>query len=255
MEHHHTPPVQMQSLGRSEVRILGAPITKWGAGRARELMQYALLHQHQLLLRETLQERLWPLADPASSSLRVAAHTVRKLLDPVGSVRLESRPSGYQLTAAPGCVQVDADKFGQACVAARDHLAGGERRAALSRYEEAMDWYHGDLLPDCDSLWVAPLRQRFRCWALDGLSHLYREALDRRDEDRLLRWSQDTLQIDPYNERCYRSVVTIHGLRREHDEVQRWIQVCTSRLAEIGRFAAPETVRVMQQVGAAGVTG
>lgn len=245
---HLAPAVQMLSLGTAEISVGGDRVTKWGAGHACELMQYALLHPNQLLLRETLQEHFWPGSDPSSSSLRVAAHTVRRILEPVESVRLESRPAGYQLiTSDPGAVLVDAKYFGNACLSGRRLLADGDVSGALAYFTEAMRWYQGDLLPECDRPWAAPLRECFRSWALDGLSHLYRDALARRDEEQLLRWSLATLQVDPYNERCYRSVVTVYGIRRNHMEVQRWVRACTSRLAEIGRFADPETVRIMRQ--------
>lgn len=240
----------MHCLGRAEVTVAGQVVTRWGAGRARELMAYALLHRNHLLLRDVLQEELWPDGDPGSSSLRVAVHTVRNLLSPAADVRLESHPGGYLLEDG-GAVEVDADQFSDRCTIARRALAAGDPDTARTAFEEAMELYRGDLLPGLDYPWAHLLRERYRADALDALANLSRDALQRGDEHALARTSSQALDIDPYNERCYRTLAAIHSRRGDQSQVDRWSQQCCLRLAELGRLPQQKTLAVMQRAGAA----
>ena len=69
-----------------------------------------------------------------------------------------------------------------------------------------------DLLPGLDYQWAHLLRERYRADALDELANLSRDALQRSDEHALARTSSQALDIDPYNERCYRTLAAIHSL-------------------------------------------
>src|SRR5690349_15899341 len=75
-------PIRVRSLGTFELDIHGSLVRRWQAGKARNLLQLLLLQRGKPLSKETLYQSLWPEAEwsSSSSSLKVAAHVLRRIL-------------------------------------------------------------------------------------------------------------------------------------------------------------------------------
>lgn len=73
--------VEVRFLGCFSLTVNGSPIRQWRAGKARNLFQYLVLNKDQLVTRDQLYDALWPESEfPGGSSLKVAAHALRRVL-------------------------------------------------------------------------------------------------------------------------------------------------------------------------------
>jgi DNA-binding SARP family transcriptional activator len=251
-----TTPVQVSVtlLGSFSLRIDDKPVQKWRAGKARSLFQYLLVHRDRVVLRDKLYEVLWPHSEwsPSSSSLKVAMHALRQILQtsPGGSgssgVRIVHQDFGYALYADG--ISVDVDEFETLVEAGRAADKAGDVPAAVAAYAAAMDLYQGDFLPGDDADWVVEQREWCKSLALRALDRLSTEALHVGDFDQLVRWCRRIIELDPYRESAYRLVMSVHGRFGELGAVRRWHDMCTRRLSdELGVEPSVETERAYLQ--------
>nr|BBJ48428.1 hypothetical protein SAVMC3_10570 [Streptomyces avermitilis] len=144
--------ISVYTLGSFELAIHGKPIQRWKAGKARDLFQFLLLRQGQVVSRETLHESLWPGSywSANSSSLKVAVHTLRRVLancqapseeTSSPSLRLVTRQTGYTLQARG--VWVDSEVFDDLVDQGHRAESAGAHREASQHYRAAAELYGG----------------------------------------------------------------------------------------------------------------
>ncbi|WP_208836003.1 AfsR/SARP family transcriptional regulator [Streptomyces subrutilus] len=231
------PAVRVRFLGDFELTVNGAPVQRWRAGKARGLFQYLVVHRGQMLTRDRLYASLWPGADStAGSSLKVAAHALRRVLDahpdrPGSSgIRLVYRDFGYVLHVSG--LWSDLDRF--------QELVHGGLRAALARdtplartrLRAALDLYGGEFLRGENADWVVEQREYLRALALRALGVLRADAEAREDFVELIGICRRTLEIDRHHEETYRALMAAHGRRGELACVRRWYELCARRMRE-----------------------
>ena len=216
-----TSPVAVRLLGGFSMAIDREPVNRWRAGKARGMFQYLLMNRGKLVSRDRLYEVLWPAAPNASggSSLKVAAHALREVLGRTpaeAGLALVCRDRGYLLRA--GDVWTDVDEF-ERCRAARDDRAAAEL-------------YRDDFLRGEDGDWVVEQREWYRAAVLRTLDRLREDALRRGDRAELVRWCRRSLELDPYREDTYRTMMAAHARSGELDRVVAWYRLCHRRLRD-----------------------
>lgn len=227
-------PVAVRLLGEFSMDVAGEPVGPWRGGKARGLFQYLLLNRGRLVVRERLNEVLWPGADRnrGGSSLKVAAHALREVLTRVpeeAGLVLVYQDHGYLLRAER--VWTDVDEFESACTAGADR--------------DAMRLYRGDFLGTESSPWAIEQREWYRSLALRVLDRLRDDALRRGDDIELVTWCRRSLEIDPSREATYQALMAAHARFGELDRVHSWYRICLRRLREdFGVEPTPETHRV-----------
>ena len=152
-----TPRLDVRLLGGFAVAVdgVGLPGDRWTAIRATHLVQLLCLQPRHRASRDLVIDALWPQLEPeaGAANLRKALYHVRQTLGRHDAVAQQ----GNELALWPcGDVQVDADAFEQAALAALQlHDA-----AACA---DAADLYTGDLLPGSRyEAWTEPARERLR---------------------------------------------------------------------------------------------
>lgn len=156
--------VSIRLLGGFEVVVDGRPIParSWRRRAAAALVKLLALQDTRRLHREQVIDALWPdlLLDEATPRLHKAAHYARTVLGHRDSVVL----SGQMVTLFPEAeITVDVAEFGRAAHAALD-------QRELSAADDAIDRYHGDLLPDdVYEPWTEQPRDRLRLRYLELL--------------------------------------------------------------------------------------
>jgi two-component SAPR family response regulator len=227
-------PVAVRLLGEFSMHVEGQPVGPWRGGKARGLFQYLLLNRGRLVVRERLNEVLWPGADRTrgGSSLKVAAHALREVLSRVPAavgLELVYQDHGYCLRAEN--VWIDVDEF--------EHCAG----AGADRL--AMQLYRGDFLGSESSPWAIEQREWYRSLALRVLDRLRDDAWRRGDDIELVTWCRRSLEIDPSRETTYQALMAAHARFGELDRVHSWYRICLRRLREdFGVEPTAETHRV-----------
>jgi two-component SAPR family response regulator len=233
-------------------------VDRWHAGKARDLFQYLLLNRGHVIRRERLFDTLWPDSEwsPTTSSLKVAVHSLRRILDDVpgaGSprpVEIISRDRGYLLYA--NHVRLDIDEFDAGMAAGRVAEERGEGTMALTAYRRAVEFYTGDFLAAQTADWIGEQRQFYRSAALYALARLRADALRRHAHSEIIRLCQRTLDIDPSHEEAYQTLILVHGRRGELGQAREWHQLCVRRLQ---RDLDVSPTEVTQQIFARAVRG
>jgi two-component SAPR family response regulator len=229
--------VAVRLLGGFSMDVAGQPVGPWRGGKARGLFQYLLLNRGRLVVRERLNEVLWPGTDRnrGGSSLKVAAHALREVLARVpedAGLVLVYQDHGYLLRAER--VWTDVDEFERCCAVGVD---GADRTA--------MRLYRGDFLGTDASPWAIEQREWYRSLALRVLDRLRDDALRRGDDIELVTWCRRSLEIDPSREATYQALMAAHARFGELDRVHSWYRICLRRLRDdFGVEPTPETHRV-----------
>jgi DNA-binding SARP family transcriptional activator len=248
------PKVSVDLLGNFAVRIDGAPVERWRAGKARGLFQYLVVNRDRVVLRDKLYEVLWPASEwtANSSSLKVAMHALRQILgirpDGTGDIGLRILHQGYGYVLYADCVSIDVEEFETLIESGRAADRNGDTATALSCYEKAMVHYRGDFLAGESASWVVEQREWCKALALRALDRLTAEAVRRGDCEEVLAWCRPAIEIDPYREETYQLLMSVHGRFGELGSVRRWHEICLDRLrGELGVEPSMATERVFSQ--------
>lgn len=165
-------------LGSFRATWCGEPMDLPGRRLVADLWIYLLLHRDLPLPIGRLLGAFWPdIPEPAARA------NLRRYLHFLGQV-LPELPDGQDWyhrdrehlrwnTRAP--LTVDLDAFERLHADARERLRDGDTAAAVACLEQVAAELGGDLLPDCDTSWMTPLRDRHRSqltWCLDTLARL-----------------------------------------------------------------------------------
>ncbi|MDQ1006686.1 DNA-binding SARP family transcriptional activator [Streptomyces sp. V4I23] len=244
--------VRIRFLGDFELTVNGAPVRRWRAGKARGLFQYLVIHRGQTLTRDRLYEVLWPGCDRSAggSSLKVAAHALRRVLDAhpdsphESGIRLHYRDFGYVLDIAE--LWSDVDRFQELVHSGLRAAGAGDRGAARERLRSAVGLYAGEFLRGENADWVVEQREYLRSLALRALDVLRADAVERDDFPELIEICRRTLGIDRHHEETYRALMAAHGRRGELACVRNWYELCARRLRDdLGVAPSAETERLL----------
>lgn len=228
---------RIQMLGDFSVVINGREITRWRAGRARQLFQFLTANIGKPISRLAIIDAIWGESGGRSPevSLKVAVYTLRKLLleipapaDSGPPVRIESWGGGYQLEVYD--TEVDVVAFEDAMNVAIAAENAGRTEAAADAYQLAIDCYAGPYLPQCHDCWAMIRRERLRDLALQALDRVARTAYQQGDLFAAAYAHQRMLDIDPCREQSYRELMRYHAAVRQPTRVKQWYQTCVEQL-------------------------
>ncbi|MBR8640628.1 winged helix-turn-helix domain-containing protein [Streptomyces tuirus] len=260
------PPIAIRAFGTFELVFDGRPVEQWKAGKARNLLQFLLLRHGRVVSRDALFEALWPDVpwSSGSSSLKVAAHMLRRILhagqpglrtdDSGPRLLLHTREHGYLLEAAG--VSLDYETFTDLVDQAHAAQLRGDRGAASARYRQAVELYREDFLAGEHYDWAAVQREWLRSRLLCALACLVETDLLEGDHLGVINWCQRLLEAEPCHEEAFRALMLVHGHLGQLEQVGRWYRLCVSRL-RTHLHIAPDlaTRRLYRQAVGGGLTG
>lgn len=231
-------PLTIRVLGPLSVQVGSTPVDVRALKRRRSGQLLVLLLAHDgPVPREQIIERLWPDLSPraADTSLRVALHHLRRLLEPHLGGRVRSR----YIQAEDGLiwfnrepeVWVDLDQLRSVLQQADAARAAGRPEEAARLLEEASRLYKGDLLAD-DPYVLTDLRDfwRERCTeALDWLGYYY--WLNAGSPEKAIHTFQRRLAIEEYHEPTHQALMRIYLSAGQTERVRHQYKVCEAALA------------------------
>ena len=173
------PSLSIRSFGGFSIAIKGRPVDLTAVKpRVRAVLRMLAIHAGNPVHREVLQAAFWPDADAdtGARNLHVAVSSLRSWLEPGlgrgGSSIVIREGDAYRL-AIQADAEVDLVQFSKALASARVARLRGEADAVVTYFEQALELYAGELLPeDGPAEWAIEPRERFRAGALEAAQGL-----------------------------------------------------------------------------------
>jgi DNA-binding SARP family transcriptional activator len=249
------PHLRVQTLGgfrvwRGEAEI---PARAWGRQKALHLCQFLITFRRQAMHKEAIIDRLWPTVDleTGNRDFKVALNSVNRTLEPERPARaaplyIQRFDLTYQLNLER--IEFDTDLFEQAA-AAGNRLARTDPQAAIRHFEEAVDLYAGDYLPERRyEDWTALERERLQTLALNTMTQLAKLHLSDLPHESV-RLSQEIIKLDPAWESAYRIQMSAYLSLGNRPKALRTYEQCRQVLeAEFGVPPLPETQALLTEI-------
>jgi DNA-binding SARP family transcriptional activator len=228
-------------LGGYELRLDGRPVDLSGVRpRARALLRLLSLYAGGPVHHETIEAAMWPEADTdaASRNLHVAIAGLRRALEPNagrGTFQLLRREGDAYRIALPEGADVDLLRFERALAAGRSARERGDADTALVAYQESLDRYAGELLPeDGPAEWVADRRELARLGAVEAAQQLAQLLLDRGDVEAAAQAAAAGLRIERYHDPLWRLLIRSRDEAGDQGAASRARAGYDRMLAELG---------------------
>src|SRR5207302_279732 len=148
------PSLSIRCFGGFSIAIKGRPVDLTTIKpRARAVLRLLAIHPGTPVHREVLQTAFWPDADAdtGARNLHVAVSSLRSWLEPGvgrgGSSLVLREGDAYRL-AIQADAEVDLVQFSRALAAARVARLRGGVDAVITHFQQALDLYAGELLPE-----------------------------------------------------------------------------------------------------------
>lgn len=134
-------------LGPLEVLSDGRPLGL-GGPRRRGVLALLLLRANRVVPVEDLADALYDGIPPASAVTQIQRQ-VSDLRSLLGPTSIETRPPGYLIRVAPG--ELDLDRFERTVRLAREAVLGGDHRAGIALFDDALALWRGPAIADLAS--------------------------------------------------------------------------------------------------------
>lgn len=249
-------PIRVQGLGQLVVTIGETQLdVKALKKRKSGQLLVLLLTADGPIPREQLMDQLWPDLDAAAAdtSLRVALHHLRRLLEPHLGGKQKSRyiqsEGGLIWFSREPEVQVDIDQFRSALKQALEARDRKDLPSAASHYEVAIRLYGGDLASD-DPYTLEELRERWRTYytaALDWLAEYY--GTEAQDHARAIITLQRRLSTDGCHEPAHQGLMRLYMETAQLAKARQQYLTCKERLAsQLGVSPSRVTESLLQRI-------
>jgi DNA-binding SARP family transcriptional activator len=223
--------MRVRLLGRFDVEMDGTPLPAWRSRRARQLLQYLLLHHGEEISRHRLMGLFWPehSEERAENNLSLTVMALRRVLDQTvagSGARVAFRSGAYHLELSE--LWLDSEAF-----------------------DAAIALYGGDLLPgELYEEWTTSRRQRLQDRFLEALQR--RAVLARLDGDLDLsiRLNQRILETDPAQEAAHRQLVLDYLATGQRSRAAQQLEACREALRRhLGEEPDGETLALLTRAG------
>jgi len=228
--------LKINLLGIVRVAHRGVP-TQTGMGRAvKGLLGYLTLFRHRFHAREVLAGLFWGESseDRARSSLNTTLWRLRKVLEP-GSI-----PVGAYLVTTPTGeigfnsksdhwidIEIFEDHIKPILAIPSDSLKAND----VSRLENALQLYQGELLEGFYDDWALRERERLRSLFVKGQIHLLHHYTHHAAWEQGLACAQNILNLEPLREEIHRKMMRLYFNNGQRAQALKQYEMCRETLA------------------------
>ncbi len=228
------PHLSIETLGGFRV-IRGDALMRedeWDRSQPKQLLKAIVSYGTKEIPKETLIDQLWPEERPksAENDFKTALQRLRKSLEPemnkeFGSSYIHLQDNIVSLDA--DLCQVDANDILPSVNKGQEKKKKKNPREALSTYNEAIEMYKGDFLPDETYLpWAEKRREELKGKYVDALG----KAANLYDKQGAVRKAIDChkkmIQVDPLLEESYQKLMSLCYSKGMYNEALRAYESC-----------------------------
>lgn len=220
------------------------------SSKLQALLAYLILHQGSPIDRGKVGASLWPRAGASSArrNLREYLYRARQALDRFASgiEIIESDDKFVTFQPPPDC-WIDVVEFEQ--LSGHAAQAGAPLDDVVSRLQQAVSLYRGDLLATLYDDWLLAERERLRALYLDDLARLGQALQAKGELAEAIGVTQRLLERDPLQEAAHRRLMELYFSSGDRARALRQYQICAERLAdELAAEPLPETQALYQAI-------
>lgn len=231
------PRLRITAFGRTWVDSAESPLGgQWLQQRPGLLLKYLVVQRNRVVHAEEIAEALWPRAGRQSlNNVRHFMHQLRAVLEPD---RPKGAPSSFVVTVQGGYalnrrrVSVDADDFEEHAKAGMAASGAGDTAEALTRLDEAIVLYRGDLIADEPyAEWVYEERERLRGVAAQALHESVRIRLGREDLPGAAATLERLAELEPYDVDTHKALLAVLVAQGRRTEAARRFGAYKARMS------------------------
>ena len=242
--------LRISLLGGFAVGVGSHPVAAeaWRRRKPAALLKILALAPGHRVHREQLLDQLWPDLDLAAggANLRKAIHQARAALDAAsrGAARLIEFQNDVLSLAADG-LTIDTDQF-------RSALTAAHRSGEIDRYQAALSWYGGDLLPDDPyEEWATAARRELHEEYVAGLSEWCSLLEAHGDIENAIEVGRTLVAAEPTREESHASLMRVYGLAgRRSDALRQYDQLSEVLDRELGVEPSARVQRLREEIDA-----
>ena len=212
------PTLHVQLLGGFRLVYGDSIVTGLKTTRLQSLLAYLILHRNIPQSRQRLAFLFWPdtSEEQARNNLRNLLHFLRRALPDsekfllADTQTLQWNPQAY--------IAFDVDQFTQAVTQSSSRL----------ELQQAIQFYSGDLLPDCYDDWVQLEREQLRERFIGALEQLIQSLENEREYSLAISYAQRLLQTEPLREETYRQLMQLYAANGERAKALHTYHSCVT---------------------------
>lgn len=242
--------LRISLLGGFDVSVGAKPVASdaWRRRKPAALLKILALTPGHRVHREQLVDQLWPDLDLAAggANLRKAIHQARAALDAASRGAARLIEFQYEvLSLVTDGLTVDTEQF-------RSELTGARRSGDIDRYQVALSWYGGDLLPDDPyEEWAGPIRRELREEYIAGLSEWCTLLEAQGDITSSLEVARTLVAAEPTREETHAMLMRLYGLAgRRSDALRQYDQLREVLDRELGVEPGARVQRLREEIDA-----
>lgn len=246
------PILHIQLLNKFSLTYKDQTLANINTDRLQALLAYLLLHRNTPQRRQNLAFLFWADATDteARANLRRELYDLRRALPDADRFLLVDAKTLQWRVDAP--FTLDVAEFEQAIHAAKQAANPALMQTAL---ETAAALYQGNLLPDCDQEWILSEREQLRQKAIQALEQLVQLLQAQGDYRSAIRYTQQLLNVDLFNEAAYCHLMHLHKLNGDRaSALQVYYQCMTLLREELGIDPSSEIRQLYEELLNAGTS-
>ncbi|HEX9674904.1 MAG TPA: protein kinase [Anaerolineales bacterium] len=225
--------IEVSILGRFQARVNGR-VVEFPSRASQSLLAFMLINRGVAFRRELLAGMFWPDSEEtiARNNLRHVLWQIRRAL---GDVFTADKVT----VALDPAIQLDLDA---------DAIVGASAKSVEATLQ-AVDRYHGDLLPGFYEEWVILERERLREAYARLMERLLEGLIEARRWSEVSTWAERWIALGHVPEPAYRSLMVAHAARGDQAGVAAIYQRCVDTLErDLGVDPSPQTRSLHQRL-------
>ncbi|RIK29362.1 MAG: hypothetical protein DCC52_07535, partial [Chloroflexi bacterium] len=234
-----SPILHVQLFGGFRLTYGEQPLTSLDAPRLQALLAYLLLHRDAPQARQQLAFLLFPDSSDAQArtNLRNLVHHLRHALPRADQFLLADAQTLQWNCAAP--FFLDVQEF-------EKYVTQTSSPPSLC---QAVQLYHGDLLPGCYDDWMLAPRERYRQLYLDALLHLTQHYRSLSEYAQAIEMARRLVAADPANERAHQHLMFCFvALGERHAALQQYERCVVALQDQVDALPLPETTALYEWI-------